>query len=195
MLQHKFENVQIILASQSPRRRELLKGLDINFTVAVKPVNEVYDSNLKAGEITTYLSQLKAKAFNDSLLENQLLITSDTIVWLNNRALEKPKNTAHAKEMLETLSNTTHEVYTTVCFTTIKQQQLITDCTQVYIKSLSCAEIEYYVNTYAPLDKAGAYGIQDWLGYTAVHKITGCYYNVMGLPLPMVYEVLKNWKL
>ena len=194
MLLHKFKDVQIILASQSPRRQELLKGLDIPFTVDVRPVNEVYDSNLKAGEITTYLSTLKAQAFKDCLQDNQLVITSDTIVWMDNRPLEKPINTAHAKEILETLSNAVHEVYTTVCFTTKKEQQLITDCTQVYMKSLSIAEIDYYVNTYKPLDKAGAYGIQDWLGYTAVHKITGCYYNVMGLPLPMVYEVLKNWE-
>lgn len=193
MLQSKFKDTQIILASQSPRRQELLKGLDLDFTIEVRPVNEVYDSNLKAGEITEFLAQLKADAFKNNLLANQLLITSDTIVWMGNKALEKPKNAAHAREMLQTLSNAVHEVYTTVCMTTIKEQRLITDCTRVYIKPLSGEEIDYYISKYAPLDKAGAYGIQDWLGYTSVKKLEGCYYNVMGLPLPKVYEVLKEW--
>lgn len=193
MLAEKFKDTQIILGSQSPRRQELLKGLDIDFTIETRPVHEVYDTTLKAGEITSFLSKLKAAAF-DNLKENELLITSDTIVWQNDQALEKPKSTEHAKEMLQQLSGTVHEVFTSVCFTTTSKQECITDVTEVHFRTLTNEEIDYYIATYKPMDKAGAYGVQDWLGYAAVEKLVGCYYNVMGLPLPRVYEVLKNWK-
>ncbi len=193
MLAQKFKDTQIILGSQSPRRQELLKGLDIDFTIETRPVNEVYDTTLKAGEITSFLSKLKAAAF-DNLKENELLITSDTIVWQNDQALEKPKSTEYAKEMLQQLSGTIHEVFTSVCFTTTSKQEYITDVTEVHFKTLTNEEIDYYIATYKPMDKAGAYGVQDWLGYAAVEKLIGCYYNVMGLPLPRVYDVLKNWK-
>ncbi|WP_438962694.1 Maf family nucleotide pyrophosphatase [Nonlabens sp.] len=193
MLKEKFKNTDIILASQSPRRQELLKGLDLDFSIETRPVDEVYSTDLKAAEITDYLAVLKASAFKNDLKENQLLMTSDTIVWFNDAPLEKPKNEQHAIEMISSMSGQIHEVYTSVCFTSTTQQTVINDCTKVHFAALSPEEIEYYVKTYQPMDKAGAYGIQDWLGYAAVTKLEGCYYNVMGLPLPKVYEFLKQF--
>ncbi|BAO56271.1 Maf family nucleotide pyrophosphatase [Nonlabens marinus] len=192
MLQEKLQQVEIILASQSPRRQELLKGLDIDFRIETRPVDEVYDDYLQGGQITEFLSTLKAKAFSDDIQENQLIITSDTIVWLEGKALGKPKNAQEAKNMLHSMSNKRHEVFTSVSFTSSKLQETITDCTEVYFKEISEAEINYYVETYKPFDRAGAYGIQDWIGYTGIDKLEGCYYNVMGLPLPKVYEWLKT---
>jgi septum formation protein len=194
MLQSKYKNTRIILASQSPRRQELLKGLDLDFIIETRPVNEIYDPNLKRSQITDYLSQLKAKAFNE-LKPKDLLITSDTIVWVNEVALGKPKNEKEATEMLASLSGKMHSVYTSVCFTTDNNQWVINDETKVYFKDLTGEEIEYYVSTYSPFDRAGSYGIQDWLGYSRIEKIEGCYYNVMGLPLPKVYSFLKNVEL
>lgn len=193
MLARKFKDTRFILGSQSPRRQELLKGLAIDFITEVRSVNEVYDNNLKAGEITSYLAQLKASAFKEDLAANQFLITSDTIVWQHNKPLEKPTSQAHAITMLTQLSGGIHEVFTSVCFTTTARQEIITDRTEVHIKPLTLEEITYYVEQYKPFDKAGAYGVQDWLGYAAVEKLVGCYYNVMGLPLPRVYDVLKAW--
>lgn len=192
MLRQELQHLDIILASQSPRRQELLKGLDIDFKIETRPVDEIYGDHLKAGEITVYLSELKAEAFRKDISNNQLIITSDTIVWLNDRALEKPINAEHARQMLATMSGKKHEVYTSVCFTSTSIQQTITDMTQVYFKELTAREIDYYVETYKPFDRAGAYGIQDWIGYTSISKLEGCYYNVMGLPLPRVYEWLKT---
>ncbi|KQC33628.1 septum formation inhibitor Maf [Nonlabens sp. YIK11] len=192
MLQEKLQHIDIILASQSPRRQELLKGLDIDFRIETRPVDEVYEDHLTAGEITAFLAALKAKAFQNDVKENELLITSDTIVWLDNEALGKPENEQHAKEMLASMSGKMHEVYTSVTFTTSTKQDTITDCTKVYFKKLTTAEISYYVDTYQPMDRAGAYGIQDWIGYTGIEKLDGCYYNVMGLPLPKVYEWLAQ---
>ncbi|PRP66512.1 Maf family nucleotide pyrophosphatase [Nonlabens agnitus] len=192
MLQEKLQHIDIILASQSPRRQELLKGLDIDFRIETRPVDEVYEDHLKAGEISAFLATLKAKAFQNDVKENELLITSDTIVWLENEAFGKPESEQHAKEMLATMSGKMHEVYTSVTFTTSKKQDTITDCTKVYFKNLTTAEISYYVDTYQPMDRAGAYGIQDWIGYTGIEKLDGCYYNVMGLPLPKVYEWLSQ---
>jgi septum formation protein len=193
MLTDKFATTEIILASQSPRRQELLKGLDLEFKIETRPVDEVYSSDLKRQEITDYLSILKASAFKNDLKKNQLLITSDTIVWFNEKALEKPKNAKHAKEMLTSMSGHSHEVFTSVCFTTSQRQEVIYDLTKVYFAKLTEEEIEYYVSHYQPFDKAGAYGVQDWLGYAAVTRLEGCYYNVMGLPLPKVYEFLKGF--
>ncbi len=190
MLQDKFKNHNIILASQSPRRQELLRGLDIEFVIETRPVNEVYNDQLQGAQITDFLSTLKAKAFTD-LAPEDLLITSDTIVWLNGRALGKPEDKEQAREMLHELSGRTHEVHTSVCFTTSKEQHVINDTTEVTIADLSNDEIAYYVANYTPMDRAGSYGIQDWLGFAKVTFIKGCYYNVMGLPLPKVYSFLK----
>ena len=192
MLQKKLSHLEIVLASQSPRRQELLKGLDIDFRIETRPIEEVFDPQLKAGEITAYLSALKAGVFTNDLKENQVLITSDTIVWLNGAALGKPKTAVEAQQMLQSMSGKMHEVYTSVTFTSTKIQEIITDMTQVYFKELTLEEIVYYVDTYKPMDRAGAYGIQDWIGYTGIEKLNGCYYNVMGLPLPKVYQWLTT---
>lgn len=194
MFKEKFQNTRIILASQSPRRQELLKKLELNFVIDSRPVDEVYEDSLKGSEITDYLSVLKASVF-DELQPEDLLVTSDTIVWINGRALGKPKNNQEACDMLRMMSGKMHEVFTSVCFTTTTNQWTINDTTQVFFNSLSDEEIEHYVTNYKPFDRAGSYGIQDWLGCIAIDKLEGCYYNVMGLPLPKVYTFLKNLEL
>ncbi len=192
MLQEKLVHLDIVLASQSPRRQELLKGLDIDFRIETRPVKEEYSPTLKGSEITDYLAALKAAAFKEGLQKNQLVITSDTIVWLDGKALEKPKNAIEAKKMLTITSGKTHSVFTSVAFTTTTGTETINDETRVTFNDLSSTEIDYYVDNYKPFDRAGAYGIQDWIGYIGVSRLEGCYYNVMGLPLPKVYQYLKN---
>jgi septum formation protein len=192
MLRDKLARLDIVLASQSPRRQELLGGLDIDFRIETRPVDEQYSADLRGAEITDFLSKLKAKAFTQDIKPDQLVITSDTIVWLDDRALEKPKNHVEAVEMLKSMSGQTHSVFTSVAFTTENRTEVINDKTKVTFAQLSIEEIRYYVENYSPYDRAGAYGIQDWIGYVGVEKIDGCYYNVMGLPLPKVYAYLKK---
>jgi len=192
MLAERLKDYQIILASGSPRRQELLRGLDIDFKIELRPIDEQFPEHLKGHEITDYLAELKASAFQD-LHDNQLLITSDTIVWHNGKALNKPSDSAFAKAQLRTLSGSVHKVITSVCFTSQDRQKTIHDVTEVHFKKLSESEIEYYVENYHPMDKAGAYGVQEWIGYIGVKKLVGSYYNVMGLPLDKVYKVLQEW--
>ena len=192
MLLEKFKNHHIILASGSPRRQELLRSLGLNFTVIVKPVNEVYPLYLKRENITNYLAELKAAAFTDELLENEIIITSDTIVWLNNKALEKPIDATHAKKMLSEISGNTHEVITSVCIKTKKSIKTFFDVTEVTFKQLLPFEIDYYVTNFKPFDKAGAYGIQEWIGFIGVESIKGSYFNVMGFPVHKIYEELQK---
>ena len=184
----------IILGSQSPRRRELMAGLDIPFSCVTIDADESYPAELTAGDIPMYISRAKARAYMSELHEDDLLITSDTIVWLHGEMLGKPKDEADAKAMLLRLSGQTHEVYTAVCFST-KDGELETwvDCTKVTFNSLSSDEIDYYVHKYSPLDKAGAYGVQEWIGYVGVTKMEGSYFNVMGFPICHVYERLKKY--
>lgn len=191
MLKEKLKNYNIILASGSPRRQDFFKELDLDFTIQVKAVDEVYDPKLKRAEITDYLSKLKASAF-ENLKENDILITSDTIVWKDEQALEKPKNPEEAKQMLQELSGQMHEVITSVCFTSKEFQKIVSDVTKVWFKTLSEEEIEYYIKTYKPFDKAGGYGIQEWIGFIGIEKIEGCYFNVMGLPTRLVYKTLTE---
>ncbi|MGO3182879.1 MAG: Maf-like protein [Aequorivita sp.] len=191
MLKEKLKNYTIILASGSPRRQDFFKELDLDFSIQVKSVDEVYNPTLKRAEITDYLSQLKASAF-ENLKENDILITSDTVVWKDEKALEKPKDFEEAKRMLQELSGQMHEVITSVCFTSKEFQKTVNDVTKVWFKSLSDEEIEYYIKTYKPFDKAGGYGIQEWIGYIGVEKIDGCYFNVMGLPTRLVYKTLTE---
>lgn len=190
MLSEKLKDKHIILASGSPRRQELFKELGVKFTVLVKPVEEKYSHSLKAEEITNYLAELKANAFENELSENTILITSDTIVWHNNMALEKPKNKYEAIKMLQTLSGKHHQVITSVCLKAAKFQKTFFDVTTVYFKTLRLDEINYYVETFKPFDKAGGYGIQEWIGFIGVTKLEGSYYNVMGLPIHKLYEEL-----
>lgn len=191
MLREKLKNYNIILASGSPRRQAFFKELDLDFTIQIKEVEEVYSSELKYSKITDYLSQLKASIFIN-LSENDILITSDTIVWKNEKALGKPKDFEEAKKMLRSLSGQMHEVITSVCFTSKKFQKTVNDVTKVWFKTLSEDEINYYLKNYKPFDKAGSYGIQEWIGYIGIEKIEGCYFNVMGLPTRLVYKTLTE---
>lgn len=191
MLKEKLKSYSLILASASPRRQLLLKELDIDFKVEVRPVDETFPQGLNPSEVANYLSQLKASAFTN-LAENDILITSDTIVWHQERILGKPLDYGQAKNMLQDLSGGMHKVVTSVCFTSKSFQKTITDITQVWFKELSNEEINYYIQTYQPFDKAGGYGIQEWIGYIGIERIHGCYFNVMGLPLPLVYKTLTE---
>ncbi len=192
MLSEKFKNNQIILASGSPRRQELFKELGIDFSINVKEIDEIYPSTLVEEEITNYLAKLKAKAFENELQEKDIVITSDTIVWHDNRPLEKPKNKGQAIEMLQELSGTSHKVITSVCIKTTKSQNVFFDVTTVFFKKLTFDEILFYVENYRPFDKAGGYGIQEWIGFIGVTRIEGSYFNVMGLPVHKLYEELMK---
>ncbi|MDD3723446.1 MAG: Maf family nucleotide pyrophosphatase [Lutibacter sp.] len=191
MLSEKLKNKNIILASGSPRRQELFKELGLDFSIQVKVVEEIYPSKLKEEEITDYLAELKAAAFTE-MAENDIVITSDTIVWMNNKAIEKPKDKQQAFEMLQALSDKGHKVITSICIKTFNSQKVFHDETMVYFKPLSMEEIIYYVENYKPFDKAGAYGIQEWIGFIGVTKIEGSYFNVMGLPVHKLYEELMK---
>ncbi len=192
MLQEKLHNRNVILASQSPRRQELLKGLNIDFEIQIKSVEENYSKELKREEITNYLAQLKASVFTN--VKNQdLIITSDTIVWFENKPLEKPENKEQAFKMLQKLSGKMHEVITSVCLTSLEKQKIEYAITKVFFKEFSEDEITYYVSHFKPFDKAGSYGIQDWLGFVGVEKIEGSYSNVMGLPTHLVYKMLNEF--
>lgn len=189
-----IQNYDIILASQSPRRQELLKGLDIPFTVQViDGLEENFPPHLQAGDIPLYLAELKASAYLDSMNERTLLITADTIVWCEGQMLGKPANLAEAKQMLQQLSGKTHEVFTGVCVQSKAKKVIFTAVSHVRFSQLSEAEIDYYLSKYKPLDKAGSYGVQEWIGYVAVEHIEGSYFNVMGLPIHRLYEVLKEF--
>jgi len=190
MLREKLKNYHIILASGSPRRQEFFKGLGIDFEVRLKPVKEDYPSRLRHFEISDYLAQLKSLQFENELQTNDILITSDTIVWHNNKALGKPGTEQEAFEMLKSMSNQTHEVITSVCFKTIQSEKTVNNTTKVTFKEFSDEEIWYYVHHFNPMDKAGAYGIQEWIGQIGVTNIEGSYFNVMGLPVHLVYDTL-----
>jgi len=190
MLKEKLKNHHLILASGSPRRQQFFKDLDLNFEIRLKSVEEIYSKELKHFEITDFLAQLKAIPFNDELNENDILITSDTIVWHNNEALGKPKNEQDAFNMIRSMSGQTHEVLTSVSFTSKGFQKTVNNNTRVTFKEFTDEEIWYYVKKYKPLDKAGAYGIQDWIGLIGVTNIEGSYFNVMGLPTHVVYQTL-----
>ncbi len=192
MLQDKLKNYNIILASGSPRRQQFFKDLDIDFEIRLKEIDEIYPPSLKAEEITNYLAQLKAAAFKGELKKKELLITSDTIVWMNNEALGKPKDYNDAFTILKKLANATHEVITSVCFTTNQSSHTIFDITKVTFNLLSDEAIYYYLDNYKPFDKAGAYGIQDWIGLIGISKIEGSYTNVVGLPTEKVYQYLTT---
>ncbi len=185
---------QLILGSGSPRRQELLKSL--GFTFNVKPINadESFSDTLKAHEIPLYLAEKKANAYPEKLKEKELLITSDTIVWCENKVLNKPADFKEGKEMLSMLSGKMHQVFTSVCLKSANKQVLFYDESKVYFKNLTVQEIEYYLTNFSPYDKAGGYGVQDWIGYIGIEKIEGSFYNVMGLPVKQLYEELIKFK-
>ncbi|MEG9326324.1 Maf-like protein [Salinimicrobium catena] len=190
MLQEKLKDHHIILASGSPRRQQFFKELEIDFEIRLKPVEEVYPSELKGIEITNYLAELKAAPFEGELNTGDILITSDTIVWQENKALEKPKDPAQALEMIKALCGKTHEVITSVCFKTPEKIRTVHAVTKVTFSSLEEDEIKHYIDRYRPFDKAGAYGIQEWIGLIGVEHIEGSYFNVVGLPTHLVYQTL-----
>jgi septum formation protein len=181
---------QIILGSNSPRRQELLKSLGFNFLIKPINVEETFPIDLLAEEIPLYLAEKKADAYEDDLKENEILITSDTIVWCEGKVFNKPANFIEGKKMLESLSGKMHEVFTGVCLKSENKQTTFYDVSKVYFKKLKAEEIEYYLTNYSPYDKAGGYGVQDWLGYIGIDKIEGSFYNVMGLPVKELYEEL-----
>lgn len=183
---------KLILASNSPRRQELLKGLEVEFEVRVSSVEEKIPADLKAEYVAAYLSKLKSDAF-ESLNVGELLITSDTVVIINNNVLGKPVNEQEAFDMLKSLSGDTHTVMTAVTMRDSSKQITIEDETLVTFRFLTEDEIWHYIHNYKPFDKAGAYGIQEWIGFMGITRIEGSYYNVMGFPLHLVYEQLKKW--
>ena len=192
MLSEKLKDFNIILASGSPRRQQFFRELGLNFEVRLKPVVEDYPNRLTHFEISDYLAQLKALPFKAELKGNDILITSDTIVWHKNKALGKPKDEVDAFSILKSLSNATHEVITSVCFTTTNYEKTLNDVTKVTFKDFTNEEIEYYIDTCKPFDKAGAYGIQEWIGQIGVTKMEGSYFNVMGMPTHLVYKTLNS---
>jgi len=193
MINKILKDYKIILASQSPRRQYLLKELGIDFEIiSNSEMEEKYPPELTKEKIPVYLAELKAKAIMPSVPDKTLLITADTIVWLNNKVINKPSGYDDALNMLEELSGEMHEVITGVCLTTSKRKHSFHTSTLVYFTTLSKEEIRYYVEQYRPYDKAGAYGIQEWIGYIGIERIEGSYFNVMGLPVQELYrEMIK----
>ncbi len=186
-------NYHIILASNSPRRKELLGGLGLDYEVRTLPgIDESYPDTLQGEDIPVYISSKKASAYLDSLKNNELLITADTIVWLDGRVLGKPSDEEEACQMLRDLSGKTHQVITGVTLATTAFQKSFASVSQVTFASLTEEEIKYYVNHYHPMDKAGSYGVQEWIGFIGVERIEGSYFNVMGLPVQRLYRELVS---
>ena len=187
-----LKKYKIILASASPRRRELLAGLDVDFEVRSLPdVDESFPAELQGGDIPLYISKKKADAYRPSMAGDELVITADTIVWLDGVALGKPVDEADARRMLRNMSGKTHQVFTGVAITTKDEQRCFVAQSDVTFATLTDDEIEYYIAKYKPMDKAGSYGAQEWIGYIGMSNIVGSYFNVMGLPVQRLYSELK----
>ncbi|MEE4199056.1 MAG: Maf family nucleotide pyrophosphatase [Bacteroidales bacterium] len=189
-----IENYHIILASESPRRHYLLKEIGLEFEIKKKRfVDESYPKHLIREQIPLYIAEKKAQVFDEDLSENQIVITADTIVWLNDKVLQKPVDFDDAVKILKEISGQCHQVYTGVCIKSKTQTRSFAACTDVYFRKLTFAEIDFYINHYQPFDKAGAYGIQEWIGYVGVEKINGSFFNVMGLPIQKLYTELDQF--
>lgn len=187
-----LEKYNIKLASASPRRQELLKGLELDFEVITKPgIKEDYPAHLQGGEIPLHIARKKAEGYTSDLKENDLLITADTIVWKDGKVLGKPKNEAEAEAMIALLSGGTHQVHTGVCIRTKEKEDAFYTTSTVTFAQLTGEEIRHYVRKYKPMDKAGAYGIQEWIGYVGIEHIEGSYFNIMGLPVQKLWQHLK----
>ncbi len=191
MLKQYAKNWEIILASKSPRRSELIKNLGLEFKSIVKNIDENFPNDLNKNQIASYISEKKADAF-DLQKNNQLLITGDTIIYSNGKVLGKPTNKKEAYAMIESFSGNIHEVISAFCIKTKDKKIIRTDCVKVHFKALESDEINYYINEFSPYDKAGAYGIQEWIGQIGITKIEGSFYTVMGMPIHLLYESLKN---
>ena len=190
-----LKKYKVILASNSPRRKDLLAGLGVDYEVRTLPdVDETYPDTLKGADIPLFIAKEKANAYLNMMKPGELMITADTIVWLDEKVLGKPKDREDAMCMLRTMSGRTHEVFTGVCLTTTEWQRSFTAQTEVRFAELSEEEITYYVDTYKPMDKAGAYGVQEWIGFIGVENISGSYYNIMGLPVQRLYKELVKLK-
>ncbi|MBO4740672.1 MAG: septum formation protein Maf [Bacteroidales bacterium] len=187
-----FGNAKILLASQSPRRRQLVQLLGIPYQIVDISVDEVLPHPVEASVVAETLAALKAEGYNRALLPNEILLTADTAVVLDDKVLGKPKSLAEAAEMLSSLSGRAHEVYTGVCLKTQKQKKVFSECTKVFFRELSAEAIEYYINHCNCMDKAGAYGIQEWIGLYGVERIDGCFYNVMGLPVARICKEIET---
>ncbi len=184
---------KLILASASPRRQQLLKGLELDFEVIVKPTDESFPSSLKAQHIPLHIAKAKAKEFEAELSSDEIIITADTIVWIDDHVMNKPADKQEAISMLSRLSGNFHHVYTGVCIKSTDKEILFFDETKVHFNELSVQEIEHYIDVYQPFDKAGSYGAQDWIGLVAIRKLEGSYFNVMGLPVHLLYEKLMHF--
>lgn len=183
----------IILGSASPRRKELLSGLNLPFRVILMDIDESYPANITGVGIPMYLAEKKAAAYKEFLSDNYLLITADTIVLFEGSVLGKPAHKDDARKMLQKLSGKTHQVITGVCISTITRKRTFYTASEVRFAHITKSEIEYYLDHFSPYDKAGAYGVQEWIGFVAVEHINGSYYNVMGLPIQRLYNELKRW--
>lgn len=189
------KNLKLLLASNSPRRRELLAGLDIPMEVVnLKDIEETHPASLQAGDIPLHIAKLKMSAYEFPLKDGEVLITADTVVWLNGKLMEKPRTEAEACAMLRELSGATHQVYTAVCLRSAYDSTSFVCESDVTFAELTDQQIRYYVETYKPLDKAGGYGIQEWIGYVGIEGIRGSYFNVMGLPVRRLYAALMTLK-
>ncbi len=184
---------RIVLASKSPRRHELMKGLGIPFEVRTKEVDESFSSELTGKEIPEFLAAKKADAFRQELTEEEILITSDTVVWLGDRVFNKPQTRNEAVEMITELSGRTHEVITAICISSTKKRVVTSETTKVHFGEIGKEAIKWYVDKYEPMDKAGAYGIQEWIGYVGIDRIEGSFYNVMGFPTRLFYLELAKF--
>lgn len=193
MILENLKKYQITLASNSPRRKELLSGLNLDYKVKILPdIDETYPDTLKGEDIPLYIARKKAEAYKSIMSKNELIITADTIVYTNGEVLGKPKDEADARRMLHALSGRSHQVITGVCITTSRFQRSFASVTEVTFDTLTDEEVDFYISTYSPMDKAGAYGIQEWIGFIGVSKLNGSYFNVMGLPVQRLYRELKN---
>lgn len=189
-----LKKYRIILGSASPRRQELLRGINISFEVISKDVDESFPLSMTGVGIPMFLAEKKANAYNDMMTEDLMVITADTIVLLEGKVLGKPRDKEDARKMLQSLSGKTHQVITGVCITTKLRRRTFHTVSEVRFAHLNDAEIDYYLSNYAPYDKAGSYGVQEWIGFIAVEQITGSYFNVMGLPIQRLYNELKRWE-
>ena len=194
LLHDKLKNYRLILASQSPRRRQLLSDAGLEFTLADRfECDETYPQDMPAEDVAEYLSRLKSEAYPEPLAEGDILLTADTVVIANNRVLGKPSDRAEAIEMILLLSGCDHDVITGCTLRTATRQRSFSVRSKVHFRALDREEIEYYVDCYRPFDKAGAYGIQEWIGYVGIEGIEGSFYNVMGLPVQRLYSILKEF--
>lgn len=193
MVTDKLNNYRIILASRSPRRKQLLSELGVKFDIQIRDFDETYPANLSGAEIAEHVAYGKALSFKSAISDNEIVITADTIVWCNNKILGKPLNSDDAIRILKMISGNTHEVITGVCILSSLKEKIFSESTKVTFDTISEEEIKYYVDNYKPYDKAGAYGIQEWIGIAACSNIEGSYFNVVGLPVQRLYKELKSF--